>query len=431
MASRQYRLVRFTPLAYPRVERMVRDAMADRPSASYEEAYAAYSRLSPLYSDTVPRELARLGNETFDFVGDSVFLQSRWAMGRGLPMPDDPRHILRDIALAQLRSVQPDVLYLQGANHPFFRQILTPDLKEQVPSLKLVVGYTGIPMTREEVRHIDCLIACAPAIRDTLIRLGRPAELVYHGVDPAVPDKLAAWRADRAEEAPLHDFTFAGKTGFTTPDVREHDNRFWDLVRLMFATDLEIWADEPAGESWVREIGNLDAATLQAIRGIAVQAPPGMAGDALRMVLQRRHGREDVRFPIRELFPERCHEAVYGLPMYDLLSRSRVTFNRHVDIMVDCAGNMRMFEATAMGSCLLTEAAANMPDLFEADREVVTYRSLEEAMEKARYLLDHEAERAAIGRAGRERTLRDHTLVQRTHDIHAIIANRLERFPIG
>lgn len=425
MASRQYRLARFTLLAYPRVEKMVREAMADHPAASYDEAYETYSRLSPIYSDTVPRELRRLGNETFDFVGDSVFLQSRWAMGRGLPMPDDPRHILRDIALAQLRSVQPDVLYLQGANHPFFHQLLTPELKEQVPSLKLVVGYTGIPMTREEVRHIDCLIACAPAIRNSLIRLGRPAEMVYYGIDLAVLDKLAAWRAAGAGDAPIHDFTFSGKTGFTSRDVREHENRFWDLVRLMFATNLEIWSDEAAGDAWVQEIGNLDGATLRTLRAVTAQAPPGMAGDALRMVLQRRHGGEDVRFPIRELFPERCHEAVYGLPMYDLLSRSRITFNRHVDIMVNCTGNMRLFEATAMGSCLLTEAAANMADLFEADRELVTYRSIGEAIEKTRYLLDHEAERAAIARAGRERTLRDHTLVQRTHDIHAIIANRL------
>ncbi|MEO5336319.1 MAG: glycosyltransferase [Magnetospirillum sp. WYHS-4] len=419
--SRQYRLVRFTPLAYAGVERMIRDALPNSATASYETLHEAYCALSPLYSDTVPRELRRLGNETFDFVGDSLLLQGRWAMGRNIPTPADPRRILREIALAQLRETKPDVLYLQGANHPFFQQILTEDLRDQVPSLKLVVGYVGIPMARHEVRHVDCLIACAPAIRETFLRQGRAAEMVYYGFDPAVDDRLSAWRAAGDRDAEIHAFTFVGKTGFTSRDVREHLNRYWDLLRLMFATGLEVWADEDMAAAWI----GMDGAMAEALRAMVRDAPAEMAVDAVRMVLQRRHGIEDVRFPIRSLFPERCHDAVYGLPMYDLLARSRISFNRHVDIMTGCAGNMRMFEATAMGTCLMTEAAANMPDLFEADREVVTYRSVDEAIDKARYLLDHPMESEAIARAGRERTLRDHSLVRRTAEIHEIIAARL------
>ena len=66
-----------------------------------------------------------------------------------------------------------------------------------------------------------------------------------------------------------------------------------------------------------------------------------------------------------------------------------------------------------------------MPVLFEPDTEVVTYRDAEECAEKARYLLEHEAERRAIAQAGQRRTLRDHTYTQRADQLHQIIRSYL------
>ncbi|MDQ3755068.1 MAG: glycosyltransferase, partial [Acidobacteriota bacterium] len=80
-----------------------------------------------------------------------------------------------------------------------------------------------------------------------------------------------------------------------------------------------------------------------------------------------------------------------------------------IDISPVSASNMRLFEATGVGSCLLTDWRANISTLFEPDREVVTYRNAEECIEKATYLLDHESERQQIARAGQRRTLREHT----------------------
>lgn len=74
---------------------------------------------------------------------------------------------------------------------------------------------------------------------------------------------------------------------------------------------------------------------------------------------------------------------------------------------------MRLFEATGMGACLLTDRASNLSELFEADREVVTYGSADECVEKALYLLSHDAERESIARAGHARTMKEHTLAHR------------------
>ena len=78
-----------------------------------------------------------------------------------------------------------------------------------------------------------------------------------------------------------------------------------------------------------------------------------------------------------------------------------------------------------MGACLLTDTGRNMPDLFEEDSEVVTYSSVDEAIEKAKYLLDNPAEAEKIAVAGRAKTLSSHTMRHRCEQINEIIRARL------
>jgi len=86
---------------------------------------------------------------------------------------------------------------------------------------------------------------------------------------------------------------------------------------------------------------------------------------------------------------------------------------------------MRMFEATGVGACLLTDRKENLANLFAPESEVVSYGSAAECVEKVRYLLEHESERAAVAAAGQRRTLRDHTFAHRAAQIDAIIRQRM------
>ncbi|MEO7634584.1 MAG: glycosyltransferase, partial [Sphingomicrobium sp.] len=98
-----------------------------------------------------------------------------------------------------------------------------------------------------------------------------------------------------------------------------------------------------------------------------------------------------------------------------------VTLNSHIDISATSASNMRLFEATGVGTCLLTDRKDNLTILFEPDREVVTYGSAEEAVEKYRYLASHPKERVAIAAAGQKRALRDHNFDKRAARIDDLI----------
>lgn len=93
----------------------------------------------------------------------------------------------------------------------------------------------------------------------------------------------------------------------------------------------------------------------------------------------------------------------------DIFRKSRIVLNPPTKADV----NMRLFEATASGSFLLTEWVPGIDDLFEDGKHLVLYKTVEEAIEKAKYYLEHDKEREAIAKAGMEHTLKHHTYKQR------------------
>lgn len=74
---------------------------------------------------------------------------------------------------------------------------------------------------------------------------------------------------------------------------------------------------------------------------------------------------------------------------------------------------LRDFDATMSGSCYLTHPNPDLHLLFEVGRELLTYSSADECVEKVRYYLEHDDEREAIAAAGRKRAERDHTWTKR------------------
>jgi len=71
--------------------------------------------------------------------------------------------------------------------------------------------------------------------------------------------------------------------------------------------------------------------------------------------------------------------------------------------------NPRTFELAACGAFQLVDFRKDLPEQFEPERELVTFRDAREIAPLIRHYLDHPAERKQIANAGRERVLRDHT----------------------
>lgn len=105
----------------------------------------------------------------------------------------------------------------------------------------------------------------------------------------------------------------------------------------------------------------------------------------------------------------------YFREMASIYTRSRLTFNRSLRDDV----NMRVFEAVAAGSLLLTNDLTDngQSELLRDGAHLATYHSPDELLDKARYYLSHESERQRLTQAGRQEVLTKHTYRQRAEVI--------------
>jgi len=104
---------------------------------------------------------------------------------------------------------------------------------------------------------------------------------------------------------------------------------------------------------------------------------------------------------------------VYGRDMFEVLRRSKITLNSHINVARGSATNMRLFEATGVGTFLLTDNLSDLPNLFVPGRDVATYDDTADCLGKIRHYLADDAARETIARAGQAQTLTHHTYAQR------------------
>jgi spore maturation protein CgeB len=114
----------------------------------------------------------------------------------------------------------------------------------------------------------------------------------------------------------------------------------------------------------------------------------------------------------------------WGIEMYQVLRDSRLTLNHHGNIPA-YANNQRLFEATGVGTLLVTDWKADLHEMFELGKEVIAYRTPEECLEMIRYYMEHDEEREVIACAGQQRTLRDHTYYIRMQELADIVQKYL------
>lgn len=358
----------------------LRDFYAERPQLE-EESYQ--NQLEVLLEDYFgssnfwTRELSRLGYQTCDTVSNSVGLQRRWASEHGRRWNSDDW--LFDTTFAQIAEFRPDVLLV--ADYSTFTAEFLKRVRRDVPSVRLVAGWCGAPPGRSDVlKEWDVALSCVPELVASFRGDGLTSFHVNHAFEPRIvdiPDDQSSLSVD---------FSFLGSV---VPRKGFHERRERLLIHLVERTGLMIWSD--------------------------------LDGDAGKSIIRRISGGVDRKLR------SRAKRALFGRRMFSQLRRSRVTLNNHLDTSANSASNMRLFEATGMGACLVTDAKDNLATLFEPDLEVATYSSPEECAEKVAWLLANEGARREMAAAGQRRTLRDHTFASRAEAIDGIIRHVIAR----
>ena len=358
-------------------------------SLPYREQMEFFKNSRMVHFNRFSHYMTALGNEAIDILYDFEHLQKTWAQENNISCHDT--HWREEIFLKQVEFYKPDILYLHDTH------VLPPDvraqLKSRFPFLKLVAVYRGTPLTYPVFSDVDVVFAGIPLIYDYYKKKVLKTHLLYHSFDESLYPLLETVPANPGEEK-QYEFTFVGSSGYGFGSFQH--TRYWSLRELLERTEIRVWLDERTEKTPL-------------YREAEKTFPKGFVPMK----------------PLRELYPGRCHENVFGLDMYRILYRSKITFNCHTDTAIDNVGNMRLFEAAGVGACLLTDTGWNLPDLFEAEKEVITYTSMEECLEKLAWLMEHDEERKRIAQNGRKRILKDHTLEKRCEEMHQVLKNMI------
>lgn len=451
--TKSFRILRVSHLAYPTSLVSFFEKYPNIHQKSYSEQLKLFFAQKLGYGDSFSRAMNQLGHQVEEVVDDLEWLQKTWAKENSIAYSEETWH--QEILLAQIQVIRPEILYFQHT--PLLPYEVWRNLKYTYPCIKKIVVHRAFPGDFDKLGSVDLLMVGTRHMVTQYANHGIESRLLYHYFDETIPNLVD--QSDPFKSFPL---TFLGSSGYA--QGWEHATRYWLLQELLRSTSIEMWLEEPESNQQIPLYktmptllylkylvrcylkGILDWFPSSIQRSLAEQSwsPKPMQKMAQENLRHREAELEDreaelrayeaaskifdvakldglkkpqTQKTLRYQFPNRCHPPVFGLDYYRILAASQISFNRHTDAAMGDVGNIRLFQATGMGSCLLTDTGRNMSDLFEADVEVVTYTSMEEAIEKINYLLDHKSQRQEIAEAGRKRTLRDHTALKRCEQI--------------
>lgn len=110
---------------------------------------------------------------------------------------------------------------------------------------------------------------------------------------------------------------------------------------------------------------------------------------------------------------------------YSCRSKINLCITRQAHASVFASSSSRPFELASMGCCIVANPYLGIETWFEPGKELFVVNSGEEAIDRYRYLLSHDAERLAAGRAARERVLKEHTFRHRAQQLADIVRGYL------
>lgn len=376
---------------------------------SYRERYTQLISDSFEIASCYTKNLNRIGVTAFDIISNASFLQNSWKKENNLSqnIPDG------ELMIERLKMYKPDVLWIDDFS--FVNKQWKKSLLKKVPSIKLFLGHICAPFNsqmEEKFKILDMMFTCTPCFKNQLEKIGIKTYLLYHGFEKSVLDNLNA-----NNQFPASDLLFSGSlyTGFDSHQTRiEYIEK---IIKSGIKADLYCNL-----ESWKKVI--IKKAVHSMMKGIKKAHAEKLIEKIPLLKKYKRYGETPVKYYSPELI-KRAKPPVFGYDMYKLFSKARIVFNIHGDGARKCAGNIRLFEATGVGACLITDWKENINDLFEPEKEIVTYSCVEECIDKVKWLLNNSSKREEIAKAGQKRTLTEHTLENRVKVINKIITNEL------
>ena len=367
------------------------------------------------WADFWTHALRNFGYDVWEPVSNAEPMQKAWAHENGINF--DEKRWLTDIVIAQIKCFGPDIIFVN--DYSTFKADFFRRLRNECPTIRLIIGWCGAPYSDVNVfKEYDLVLSNIPEFVKDFNLQGLRSKYMHHAFEPRILNKIKKNREKKCN------ISFVGSivkaSGF-------HTKREKLLGKIVQEVDLEIFSDinNPSLKELVLQLSKRKIYDL-------VQITKGVPGSMLFLEnlpkirnFTRMKNRPCISRKVDSKISSVSKKALFGLSMYQKLYESKIALNTHIDISILYASNMRLFEATGVGTCLLTEWQPNLIELFDVDRDVVTYQNVEEAIEKIRYLQLNEKECLKIGLAGQKRALENHTFDIRAQQLDKIIRQNI------
>ena len=381
-------------------------------SSVKNESYAAqYDHLLNNTSEPVAsytRMFSKLGVSANCIIENAHYLQKQWALENGEKILND-----KQLVAKQIQKFSPAVLWIE--NIEYLETGWINYLRSSNPGIKLIIASHCAPYNSrviERFKNLDFIITCTPGLKNNFEKMGLKAYCVYHAFNPEILNKIEKLNANTANNLIFSGSLFMGG-GY-------HDKRLELLERILEEDiDLKIYGN-------LEKFYKIKAKqslyyTLNFMNSINI-------GGLIKYIpLLKKHeeyGKNRISAYSKKLIKS-TESPVFGIEMYKLLRNADITLNIHGEVAGNYAGNLRLFEATGVGSCLLTDNKKNIEDLFVPGEEVVVYDSFDDCIEKIQWLLQNNNERAKIAERGQKKTLKDHTVEERCKVLIEIISKKI------
>jgi len=362
------------------------------------------------YGDAFSRYLKELGNEAYEIIYNDEILQKKWAHLNGINVT---KVWQKNILLEQIRKIKPDVIYW----NTFIDDNILKYIKDKFPGIRINFTQTGVKIKNYKYyQEFDFIISCLKKQVSDFNSKNKDAYFIKHAFHPLILNKI---KKDKKNI----DFSFFGSI---ISGESFHNKRAKYLGYLIKKTPLEIYSsfkNPTLIEHSKKFVKKIIKPTLNIMEKMDFNDYIFPEKIKFNRIQNWEDAKERIQLPKDIL--KKINKPVYGLDMFQEITNSKISFNIHIGEAGNQAANMRMYEVTGVGTCLLTDWKEDIKEYFDPDYEIVTYKSKEEALEKVNFLLDNPKERESIALNGQKRTLKDHTLKERVEKINEIILKYL------
>lgn len=326
--------------------------------------------------------LIAAGYETDYIMPECALLQMAWKNEHILNKKDISDY---DVIIAQINEVKPDVLFYDVVDVALLRYI-----KNKCKWIKAVVGWVGSALgPLEQYKELDITFSCAQESVDILNGFGIKSIQLHHAFPKNVLQFLEINNNNQ------------DKLAFIGSIIREkeyHLEREQMLLALSRKMPIDVYT-----ASFYYGVKDIAKTYIKKAICKTFEIMPGG-----RRIIGNRSSEKFIS-PVNMELKRFMKPPVFGMDMFNAVYNSAMSLNIHADSSPRFSSNMRMFEITGVGSCLLTEAKENTNDLFEIDKEIVTYTCSEDCVEKVDWLKVHQGKLEEIRKNGQKRCLQDHT----------------------